>query len=66
MNFFKETVHFLSIYYQFFEMYTNEKGEEVYFMKFFYYFLDSRYYMFKTESDVEEGEVTINKTSLKK
>jgi hypothetical protein len=45
-----------------FEIYTNDKGEEVYFMKFFYNRRGRRYFMFKTESGTEEGEVTIIKT----
>jgi hypothetical protein len=42
-------------------MYANYKGEKVYFMKLFYYLSDRRYSRFKTESDIEKGEVTINK-----
>jgi hypothetical protein len=50
-----------------FEIYSNDKKEEVYFMKSYsYYFKPGRKFCrFKTESGVEEGEVTINKTLVK-
>jgi hypothetical protein len=44
-----------------FEIYTNDKGEEVYFMKFFYNTRDRIYFKFKTESG-EEEEITVIKT----
>jgi hypothetical protein len=45
-----------------FEKNINDKGEEVYFMKFYYNVPERKYSSFKTESYFEDGEVTITKT----
>jgi hypothetical protein len=45
-----------------FGIYTNYKGEEVYFMKFYYNVSERKYSRFKTESGFEDGEVSITKT----